>query len=107
MARLIEKAREKAYILSNMVAFVPHPLFRGMYVKVPACVVTVECKICGSKPGIPCMNRGEYRSFAHSLRKDDGKRIAFSEVTHLAVKYSNPTIQANFERKKGANRGQS
>lgn len=47
--------RARAYIISKYIAFVPYPQIRGMWMKVDPAVVQVECPICMSKKGEPCI----------------------------------------------------
>jgi hypothetical protein len=60
----------KAFILSRYIAFVPCPGLRGLWKRVEACVVLVDCPVCGSKKGVPCKSRDgrKYWSSNHADR---------------------------------------
>jgi hypothetical protein len=51
--------------------FVPHPEFRGLWVKVPVAVAFVPCAACKSKRKEPCKGQlGRHRSSTHVDRLD-------------------------------------
>ena len=49
------RTSNKAYVLGS-VAFVPHPLLPGLWIKTDLSVVKVACSYpgCGSAVGVPC-----------------------------------------------------
>jgi hypothetical protein len=54
----------KAFILSKYIAFVPCPGVRGLWKRVPACVVMVACPSCESKKGVPCYDEKWHRYYS-------------------------------------------
>lgn len=90
MGKLIPRAKAKAYILSDKVAFVPHPEFRAMWLRVDPCVVLAACRQCGSKKGVPCRHSANYGVFTHAWRRDDASKETLVPTDHTVVKYNEP-----------------
>jgi len=44
---------------SGQLALVPHPNFRGLWIRTDACVAFVSCSHCQSPAGIPCRSHAE------------------------------------------------
>ena len=90
MGKLVPKAKAKAYILSDKVAFVPHPEFRAMWLRVHPAVVLADCVDCGSKKGIPCHHSGNYGVFSHHRRRSKANEKALKCLDFTMVKYNQP-----------------
>lgn len=91
MGKLIPRAKAKAYILSDKVAFVPHPEFRAMWLRVDPSVVLVMCSQCGSKKGVPCRFRqANYGVSTHTVRREAASKQTLRTVDHTVVKYNEP-----------------
>ena len=75
----------KSYILSKSVAFVRHPRKKGLWMNTHPCVVMVECPMCGSKKGEPCIGQGaRFTSGTHAVRREAIKDISI-HVGHIEV----------------------
>ena len=90
MGKLVPRTKPKAYILSDKVAFVPHPDFRAMWLRVHPAIVLVDCPDCGSKKGVPCNQRGNYGVFSHHRRRHKAGEDALQCLDHVTVKYNYP-----------------
>jgi len=55
----------------GLVAFVPHPHLRGLYLKTHVCVDLVACSYCGAEIHEPCRNkRSGWVSSTHVSRRN-------------------------------------
>lgn len=70
------------YVIGN-VAFVPHPIYRGLWIRTDTSVVKVACTMCKSPKNVPCSStRNEdttFNSATHYVRRGDARRIKFPE----------------------------
>jgi len=57
------------YIVSQSIAFVPHPHLRGLWLKTHACVLLTACAFCEAKVGEPCRGKKGIGSWTHASRR--------------------------------------
>lgn len=88
--RLIPKAKPKAYVITDAIAFVPLPHFRAMWLKVHPSVVLVDCPDCGSERGVPCRRNDHYVAYSHYRRKHFAKEVKLKMLDHIMIKYGKP-----------------
>jgi hypothetical protein len=60
----------KVYVVrtSPAYAFVPHPQFRGLYIRTDQCVAYAACPLCGAAIGVPCSGSYGYHVATHVVR---------------------------------------
>ncbi len=87
----------KLYVIGRD-AFVPHPVFGGLWIRTDLSVIKVACSFpgCGSPVGVPCRATGArvraddpptYRGATHWYRRRDakGKGRAWRELKMIVV----------------------
>jgi hypothetical protein len=63
--------RAKTTYAIGSVAFVPHPVQRGMWMRTDLAVLLADCERCKSRAGIPCRSHtGSYISSTHWVRRN-------------------------------------
>lgn len=83
--------RPKNLYVVGLFAFVPHPIFHGLWVRTDHCVVKVACTVCESAIGVPCATVARdgkiirYGSGTHYVRRGDASRLKYPKGEKLVI----------------------
>lgn len=79
--------RAKTTYAIGSVAFVPHPVMRGMWMRTDLAVLLADCERCKSRAGIPCRSHtGSYTSTTHYLRRQAAAKLEKAKPRRVIVR---------------------